>query len=350
LIYAGSGDDTVNGGDGIDLLGDDFSTSTSNLTFNFAGTTPVTPTGTSITNIERFNLTTGSGNDSITLKGIYDDNLTTGAGDDTINPGRGIDYVDGGDGNDLLIVDYSGNTTGYIYSSLSPNGTGGFNGYFATSDGGDNVNYSNIERFQITGTSADDSIYTGSGNDTVNGGGGNDLIYAGSGDDTIIGVNPNSSNPGQGESDSLTGEAGSDRFVLGDATWIGYDDGNSTSPGNSDYAQITDFNPTDDIIQLRGSSSNYLLVVSGTDTQLYIDKTGEPDELIAVINNQTVLSLTASYFSYVSSPTLPSITLAVAPSSVTEDGTTNLVYTFTRSGVTTNPLTVNYTIGGTATN
>ncbi|MCZ8162354.1 MAG: hemolysin, partial [Microcystis sp. LE19-196.1B] len=47
--------------------------------------------------------------------------------------------------------------------------------------------------------------------------------------------------------------------------------------------------------------------------------------------------------------TLPSITLAVSPASVTEDGTTNLVYTFTRSGVTTNPLTVNYTLGGTGT-
>jgi hypothetical protein len=34
---------------------------------------------------------------------------------------------------------------------------------------------------------------------------------------------------------------------------------------------------------------------------------------------------------------------------VTEDGTTNLVYTFTRTGVTTNALTVNYTLGGTAT-
>jgi len=46
---------------------------------------------------------------------------------------------------------------------------------------------------------------------------------------------------------------------------------------------------------------------------------------------------------------LPSITLAVSPSSVTEDGTTNLVYTFTRTGSTTNALTVNYTLGGTAT-
>ncbi|MFM6122779.1 MAG: beta strand repeat-containing protein [Sphaerospermopsis kisseleviana] len=45
---------------------------------------------------------------------------------------------------------------------------------------------------------------------------------------------------------------------------------------------------------------------------------------------------------------LPKISLAVTPSSVNEDGTTNLVYTFTRTGITTNPLTVNYAVGGTA--
>jgi hypothetical protein len=44
----------------------------------------------------------------------------------------------------------------------------------------------------------------------------------------------------------------------------------------------------------------------------------------------------------------PSITLAVSPNSVLEDGTTNLIYTFTRTGATTNPLTVNYGITGTA--
>ncbi len=40
--------------------------------------------------------------------------------------------------------------------------------------------------------------------------------------------------------------------------------------------------------------------------------------------------------------------LAIAPASVAEDGTDNLIYTFTRSGATTNPLTVSYTVGGTA--
>ncbi|WP_301337667.1 ELWxxDGT repeat protein, partial [Microcystis aeruginosa] len=44
-----------------------------------------------------------------------------------------------------------------------------------------------------------------------------------------------------------------------------------------------------------------------------------------------------------------SVTLSISPSSVSEDGTANMAYTFTRSGVTTDALTVNYTVGGTAT-
>ena len=42
------------------------------------------------------------------------------------------------------------------------------------------------------------------------------------------------------------------------------------------------------------------------------------------------------------------VSVAVSPSSVTEDGATNLVYTFTRNGVTTGALTVNFSVGGTA--
>ena len=38
----------------------------------------------------------------------------------------------------------------------------------------------------------------------------------------------------------------------------------------------------------------------------------------------------------------------MAPSTVDEDGATNLVYTFTRTGSNTAALTVNFTIGGTA--
>ena len=43
------------------------------------------------------------------------------------------------------------------------------------------------------------------------------------------------------------------------------------------------------------------------------------------------------------------VTVAVSPASVSEDGATNLVYTFTRNGVTSGALTVNFSVGGDAT-
>src|SRR5205823_5263185 len=43
------------------------------------------------------------------------------------------------------------------------------------------------------------------------------------------------------------------------------------------------------------------------------------------------------------------VSVAVSPASVEEDGVTNLVYTFTRAGVTSTALTVSFSVGGTAT-
>ncbi len=354
----------IDGGTGTDVIRyADLSSETTGLTVDNSGITLTQANGNVVKNVEVFaNLWTGTGNDTINYSvGLRNyENINTGAGNDTINTGSGRDTVDGGAGNDLLIVDYSsnlyaGNATysGGIGSSINPNGFGGWNGYFyaySRNDGDyDNVTFSNIERFQITGTNFNDSLNTGDGDDIITGGMGNDTLNVRNGNDILIGVDPNSSNPGRGEVDSFTGGLGRDRFILGDVSWLGYDDGDSTLAGNNDYAQISDFNPTDDIIQLQGTSSNYLLTVSGTDTQLYLDKPGsEPDELIAILQNRTGLSLTGSYFNYFSA--LPNITLAVNPASVNEDGTPNLIYTFTRDGSLTNPLTVNYTIGGTATN
>ncbi|MFM6842816.1 MAG: beta strand repeat-containing protein [Dolichospermum sp.] len=242
--------------------------------------------------------------------------------------------INGSGGTDTLIVNYSDYSSGIVTESDRIRSTGFNNLLF----------FSNIEKFEITGTQINDSLAGKSDNDTLIGLGGNDSLKGNNGNDILIGTYD-----GSQERDTLEGGTGNDRFILADTTKTFYDDGNSTLPGDYDYATIADFNTTDDIIQLRGSSGDYLLSVSGSNTNLYINKPGsEPDELIAVINNQTALSLTASYFSYVSSPTLPSITLAVSPSSVTEDGTTNLVYTFTRTGATTNALTVNYSIAGTA--
>ena len=46
---------------------------------------------------------------------------------------------------------------------------------------------------------------------------------------------------------------------------------------------------------------------------------------------------------------LPTITLALSPTSVSEDGTNNLIYTFSRNGDLSAALTANYSVAGTAT-
>jgi autotransporter-associated beta strand protein len=48
------------------------------------------------------------------------------------------------------------------------------------------------------------------------------------------------------------------------------------------------------------------------------------------------------------SPSLPVINVTLSPASVTEDGQTNLIYLFNRTGLTDQPLTINYSISGTA--
>ncbi|MBD2600142.1 Calx-beta domain-containing protein [Microcystis viridis] len=312
----------------------------------------------------------GVGNDQL-YGGNGNDLLNGDLGNDVLNVDAGNDTINGGAGSDIYEADYSYASSGLTmtYDTATASGT--------ITVGTETDTFTSIESFgqtspfkgteyndvifggiegdrlsggrgndTISGNAGNDEIYGDDGNDVLNGGAGYDDLRGGNGNDTLQGTNS-----GIGESDALRGGTENDLFILGDTTRVFYDDGFSTTQGTSDYAIIYDFNPTDDTIQLRGSSSDYLLTVSSSITNLYINKPGsEPDELIALITDQTALSLTASYFSYVSSPTLPSITLAVSPSSVTEDGTTNLIYTFTRSGSTTNPLTVNYTVSGTATN
>ncbi|MBD2720049.1 Calx-beta domain-containing protein [Synechococcus sp. FACHB-909] len=116
------------------------------------------------------------------------------------------------------------------------------------------------------------------------------------------------------------------------------------------------------------AGSDYL---AASGTLNFAGTPGETQTVSVTINGDTAFEPNESFFLNLSAPTngvtiadsqglgtitnddaapLPVVTLAVSPASVTENGTTNLVYTFTRTGATTNPLTVNYAINGTATN
>jgi hypothetical protein len=99
--------------------------------------------------------------------------------------------------------------------------------------------------------------------------------------------------------------------------------------------------------------------VTFADGSLTATVTVDPSADITVEPNETVvLTVTAGAGYTVGAPSSATgtinnddtdVSVAVSPLSVTEDGATNLVYTFTRNGVTSSPLTVNFSVGGTAT-
>jgi Ca2+-binding RTX toxin-like protein len=160
------------------------------------------------------------------LKGTTDaDDIYGLAGDDTLNPGVGSDtvylrnnpnnlgayddFLDGGVGNDLLVLDYSVNSSSggvyevYMYDDefvVAENGETEGNFVLHDNDSYDYIfcDFKNINRFQIIGNSGDDSIdlphaagnntvTTNAGYDSINlqYATGNNTLSAGIGDDEI---------------------------------------------------------------------------------------------------------------------------------------------------------------------
>jgi Ca2+-binding RTX toxin-like protein len=202
IINGGAGDDTVISNGGVDILdggtgtdyavGVDVSSSSGNNNFSLLDPTHNNLANSSkVINFEQISLTTGAGNDTI-VGGNLSDTFSTGAGDDIINPGLGHDTVDGGAGNDTLIVDYSANANdgyyGYhqgITTSLA-NGAGNITAY-SRSGAYDQVAFTGIENFNITGTQYNDNLIGGTGNDTLLGGAGDDSVTSNGGVDILDG-------------------------------------------------------------------------------------------------------------------------------------------------------------------
>jgi Ca2+-binding RTX toxin-like protein len=231
IIYADDGNDTVidqmlngqfvdalvnstiklDGGFGIDTLSVNLSTKSDNI--NLIGTDPEQPVesltqytalsdGSSISGFEIFkDIKTGSGHDNLVQPGRYNNLFITGAGDDIVNPGLGIDTVDGGDGDDSLILDFSiGDTGSGVTMSIDPQTAIG-NALRTNTNNNqiplDRVEFRNFERYQVTGTSqvdtittgnTDDILVSGAGDDTLSGNLGNDSLNGGDGNDTLIGT------------------------------------------------------------------------------------------------------------------------------------------------------------------
>jgi Ca2+-binding RTX toxin-like protein len=209
-IFAGAGNDTVratagylDGGVGFDRLIINLSNQTSNLTLSNLSNIRITGVVTAV-NFESFEITTGRGNDVVTQSAFINgflhranDVINTGAGNDVINAGLGQnDSVNGGEGLDHLIVDFSVGDTGTGMQFSTNLGVGRASRLVSPGSRTqlDNLTSFNIERFTVTGTSKDDSIQSANGNDILFGGAGNDVLS------------------GRGGADILNGGAGVDTF------------------------------------------------------------------------------------------------------------------------------------------
>ena len=84
-----------------------------------------------------------------------------------------------------------------------------------------------------------------------------------------------------------------------------------------------------------------------------VDGTLEPDETVTLIlaaGTGYTIGAPGSATGTILNDDVPSVTVSVSPAAVAEDGAPNLIYTFTLNQAAFNPISINYTIGGTATN
>jgi Ca2+-binding RTX toxin-like protein len=353
-LRGGSGNDDLRGGSGNDKI------------FGQAGNDTLTGgigNDSLYGDVGNDSLNGGDGND---LLGAYTGNNTLigGNGDDIFSFTEGNNIVDGGAGSDTLSIDYYYSSTNITYTAFDPVAS---SGTFKDSSGR-SVTYTSVEIFKLlggegnddlrgssgndrlegrggnntlTGGAGDDSLTTGgrsgiSGNDSLSGGAGNDRLGSGIGIDIVDGGDGNDTLGGgslfstqANEVDTLTGGAGKDFFSLGafnqdvGRTVNAYDDQNNSTSGLGNYGLIKDFNPLEDTIGLAASgnssipsASQYVLgssPIAGTSgTALYFNTdsaagVGSTDELLAVLQGTSNLSLTDSYFNYVVTAPTPII-------------------------------------------
>jgi serralysin len=303
LVDAGDSNDRVEGGDGND-----------DLSGGFGNDTLLGGNGLDVIfgNHGDDEIKGGSGTDRL-FGEAGNDNISGEGGNDNINGGEGFDTINGGAGNDNI----NGGNDGFIFFPIDDTSFPPFvSGDLIDGEGGnDRINGGEGDD-TIDGGVGNDSLFGGSGSfndilsggdgtDRLTGGDGFDSLDGGKGNDTLIGVST-STGFGSFDIDTLTGGLGKDLFLLGDSNRRFYDDRDASTSGDFDYGVITDFNLSEDKVQLKGLAKFYSLdfFTSSTGTTsaaiIYDSGATERGELIGILENvSTNLSLSNPAFVFV---------------------------------------------------
>jgi len=246
MITARGGTDTVDAGAGSDQLTVDYSAATTdvtglvvsgNLGAGYVGS--FADQATSVLNfqgVERFDVTTGSGNDRI-YTGDGNDTLSGGDGDDILGGRGGDDVMTGGLGDDQFLIDSAGdvvieqagggNDTAWVSAAAAVTLSANieimrFYGLGNTAYGSDSAEQ------LVANVAIASTLYGGGGDDVLWGSSLSNTMNGGAGDDIIL---------GQGGDGTWSGGLGNDQFVVSklgtvllenagegiDTAWVGVD-------------------------------------------------------------------------------------------------------------------------------
>jgi Ca2+-binding RTX toxin-like protein len=255
-LFGGSGDDTIIGAKGLDLIYggggldlwvadltgsplrvrlDANQTDTDVRGFFFQGTGVVW-------DVEGFQLTTGSGSDTLVTHKLYamDDILRSGAGNDFLTVWmRGDDQVFGGRGEDRLTLRATDAVNGVQLTLTTLDGRLGYTG--EGTHGTNTIELVGINSLTFYGDGGNDRIVTATRADQLFGGGGNDLLNAGGASDRIKGGDGNDTLVGADGVDFLYGGSDADVFAF-------------AKNGDQGTDFIADFQDGVDLIRINGSS------------------------------------------------------------------------------------------------
>lgn len=240
-ITGGSGDDTLISGRGNDVLEGGLGNDTYVLTGS--GHTIVDSGGID-TVVSAVSYTLGASIENLTLSGTAvsaygnaQNNVIYGNGaSNTLDGKTGADSMYGGAGDDIYLVDNTGDKTYEVVGLVDSGGIDtvktGLTAWTLAS-GVENLTYTGSVAFAGTGNTLANTITGGAAIDTLNGGGGDDKLIGNAGDDKL--------NGGAGI-DTLTGGTGNDSFIF--------------VKGEANGDAITDFNgrgtSVGDVIEVRG--------------------------------------------------------------------------------------------------
>lgn len=268
-VIGGTGDDTINGGSGADLLfgynGNDIINGdggNDNIYGGEGADRLFGGTGVDFMLGEAGNDLMDGGNDNDSLDGgSGSDKLFGGAGNDTVYGGSSRDTLNGGSGADLLqggggeadFADYS-DRTAPLSLSIDDKANDGEAGEGDNIDGKIEVIVGGSGADHIGGNGKNNTLYGGDGDDTMDGGAGDDYLEGGSGADRMAGGSGNDSLLGGGGKDHLVGGPGGDRLFGQNGNDLFY-----SKDGESDSLEGGDGND-----RYNGDSIEELLSVEGT--------------------------------------------------------------------------------------